>query len=76
MIVRSRVDVGVAADTSIVGCNTSVGVAGVHGGALMLFINCLSCLSGSICLRIVLIRMTLPEMLSMIGILSLPGKLA
>ena len=76
VIVCSHVDVGFASDTSIVGCSTSVGIAGVHGGALMLSINCLSCLSGSICFCIALVRMTLPQMLSMISILALPRKLA
>ncbi len=74
-IVCSRVDTGFA-DTSRVGCFISVGVPGVHGGALMLSMNCLSSLSCPICLRIAFVRMTLPEMPSMIGILSLPRKLA
>ena len=75
-IVCSRVDTGFAADTSRVGCFISVGVPGVHGGALMLPMNCLSPLSCPICLRIAFVRMTLPEMPSKIGILSLPRKLA
>ena len=48
-------DVGLATGISIVGCNTSVGVAGVHGGALMMSIKCLSCLSGSIWRPIVVV---------------------
>ena len=48
------------AGKSIAGCNTSAGVTGVHGGALMMSINCLSYFAGSTCRLIVLVLMILP----------------
>ena len=46
-VVCSFVDAGLAG-IGIVGCSTSVGVTGVQGGVLMMSINCLSYLPGSI----------------------------
>ena len=76
VVVRSFVDAGLAG-ISIVGCNTSVGVSGVQGAALMMSINCLSYLSGSIWRRIVLVLMTLPcmPMIDALVIESLPSQI-
>ena len=61
----------------IVGCNTSVGVTGVQGGALMMSINCLSYLSGSIWRRIVLVLMIFPclPMIDSLVIVFLPSQI-
>ena len=77
VVICSLVDVCFAG-RSIAGCNISVGATDVHGGALMKTINCLSYLSGSICRRIVLVLMILPEMpmTDSLVIVSLPKKLA
>ena len=76
VVVCCFVDAGFAG-IIIDGCNTSVGVIGVHGGALMMSINCLSYLSGSICLLIVLVLMILPEMpmIDSLVIVSLPSQI-
>ena len=78
VIVCSGVDVGLATGISIVGCNTSVGVAGVHGGALMMSINCLSCLSGPIWRPIVVVLIILPRtpMIDSLVIVFLPRNLS
>ena len=75
-VVCCFVDAGLAG-IIIAGCNTSVGVIGVHGGALMMSINCLSYLSGSICRLIVLVLMILPEMrmTDSLVIVSLPSQI-
>ena len=78
VMVCSGVDVGFADVISIVGCNTPVGVAGVHGGALMMPINCLSCLSGSIWRPIVVALIILPcmPMIDSLAIAFLPRNLS
>ena len=58
--VCSGVNVGFATGISIVGCSTSVSVAAVYGGALMMSINRLSCLSGSIWRPLVVALIILP----------------
>ena len=67
----------VLAGINIAGCNASVGETGVHGGALMMSINCLSYFSGSICLLIVLVLMILPEMpiIDSLVIVSVPSQI-
>ena len=76
VVACSFVDAGFAG-INIVGCNTSVGVTGVQGGALMMSINCLSYLSGSICHRIVLVLMIFPcmPMIDSLVIVSLPSQI-
>ena len=61
----------------IAGCNASVGVTGVHGGALMMSINCLSYFSGSTCRLIVLVLMILPAMptIDSLVIVSFPNQI-
>ena len=74
----SGVDVGFATGISIVGCSTSVSVAAVYGGALMMSINRLSCLSGSIWRPLVVALIILPcmPMIDSLVIAFLPRNLS